>query len=430
LERALDNPVLPCYLQKKLDFSSQKTGSKVLEQRRHDIDWLRIVSMLIIFFFHNARFFDFMDWHLKNPEKSFGFQALVGFLSQWLMPIFILLSGAGSWFALGSKNSGQYLLDRVKRLLVPYYLIGFFILIPPQYYWEQVTHGRFSGGFFQFIPHYFHFPLDPQFMGFYLGFRPLFLSYWSGHLWFLHYLFILSLVALPLSIYLKSESGGMVIGRLAGLCHRRGGIYLFAIPVAVVQMALRATFPNYLWWADFAYWLIFFLIGYILPADERFTQTIKHNSWVSLVIGVVAMMLIFHLLIKPEYFEAWERHPSYTAGYLGYQALRSLNTWCWIVFVLAMGTKFLNFSNKIQAYCNEAVLPFYILHQTMILLIGFFVVQWRLGIMLKYLIISTTSMVLILVIYERLIRRFKVIRFLFGMKAGRRPAKNPAIETA
>jgi glucans biosynthesis protein C len=390
-----------------------------LEQRRYDIDWLRVAAMLIIFFFHNARFFDFMDWHLKNPDRSVGFQALVGFLSQWLMPIFFLLSGAGSWFALGSRNSGQYLRDRIKRLLVPYYLIGFFILIPPQYYWEQVTHGRFSGDFFQFIPHYFYTQV---------GFRPFFLAYWSGHLWFLHYLFIISLVCLPLLIYLKSETGRNLIARLGGLSHRRGGIFLFAVPIAIAQMALRAAFPHYLGWADFAYWLTFFLIGYMLPADERFTQAIKRNSWVSLIIGLVATELLFYLVFRRGYFDAWERHPSYTVGYLGYQTLRSLNTWCWIVFLLAMGTRFLNFNNKVLAYCNEAVLPFYILHQTMILVIGFFVIQWRLGIMVKYVIISSTSLASIMAIYQLLIRRFSVTRFLFGMKAGKRLAQVPALE--
>jgi surface polysaccharide O-acyltransferase-like enzyme len=201
---------------------------------------------------------------------------------------------------------------------------------------------------------------------------------------------------------------------------------LFAVPVALAQIALRAAFPRYLGWADFAYWLIFFLIGYILPADERFTQTIKINSWVSLATGVVATALLFYLVFKLGYFEAWERHPSYTAGYLGYQALRSVNTWCWIAFLLAMGAKFLSFSNKALSYCSEAVLPFYILHQTVILAIGFFIVQWRFGIVLKYVIISSSSLVLIMATYELFIRRVKVIRFLFGMKAANRPAENPA----
>ena len=372
--------------------------------------------MLIIFLFHNARFFDTLDWHLKNPDKYFGFTVFVGFLAQWIMPIFFLLSGAGSWFALEFKNSKHYLLERVKRLLVPFYLIGFLILIPPQYYWEQVTHGRFSGDFFQFIPHYFHFPFEPQFFGFYFGFNPNFMSYWPGHLWFLRYLFILSLITLPLMKYLKSESGRKLINKLAGLCYHRGGIFLFAVPIALVQIALRAAFPNYLSWADFAYWLILFLIGYILPADDRFTQAIKRNSMSSLIMGVVAFMLIGYLLSKPEYHDVLMVHPSYTVGYLGFQALSSLSTWCWIVFVFSIGTKFLNFNNKTLSYCNEAVLPFYILHQTIILTIGFFIIKWNLNVMLKYLIISTSSFALIMIIYELLIRRFKIIRFLFGMK--------------
>jgi glucan biosynthesis protein C len=388
-----------------------------LKQRRFDIDWLRTVTMLIIFFFHNARFFDNLDWHLKNSDKSFGFTVFVGFLAQWIMPMFFLLSGAGSWFALEFKNSKHYLLERVKRLLVPFYLIGFLILIPPQYYWEQVTHGRFLGDFFQFIPHYFHFPFEPQFFGIYFGFNPNFMSYWPGHLWFLRYLFILSLLTLPIMKYFKSESGRKLITKLAGLCDHRGGIFLLVVPIAVVQIALRAAFPNYLSWADFAYWLICFLIGYVLPADDRFTQAIKRNSWISLIMGVVAFMLMAYLLSKPGYFNTLLIHPSYTVGYLGYQVLCSLNTWCWIVFVFSIGTKFLNFNNKILSYCNEAVLPFYILHQTIILTIGFFIIQWNLNIMLKYLIISTSSFALIMVIYELLIRRFNITRFLFGMKA-------------
>jgi len=366
--------------------------------------------MLIIFFFHNARFFDFMDWHLKNAERSMGFMAFVGFLSQWLMPIFFLLSGAGSWFALEFRDSGQYLRDRVKRLLVPYYLVGLFILIPPQYYWEQVTHSRFSGSFSQFIPHYFHFPRDPQFFGF-----SLFLSYWSGHLWFLHYLFLFSLIALPLFLFLKSNSGRNLISRLAGLCEQRGGIFLFVTPVALIQIALRAKFPSYLGWADFGYWLVFFITGFILPADERFKQAIERTGGTSLAIGVTASLIIF-IGFAMGYTVAWEENPSYTPGYLSYQALRSLNTWCWIAFALAISSKFLSFRNRTLDYCSEAVLPFYVLHQTVILAVGYYVVQWNLNILLKYLIISTTSFVVVMTLYDLLIRRNTILRFLFGMK--------------
>jgi glucans biosynthesis protein C len=307
-------------------------------------------------------------------------------------------------------------LERVKRLLVPFYLIGFMVLIPPQYYWEQVTHGHFIGDFFQFIPNYFHFPTEPQLFGFYFGFHPTFLSYWPGHLWFLRYLFILSLITLPIMKYLKSESGRMLITKLAEFCYRRGGIFLFALPLALVQIVLRAAFPNYLSWADFAFWLVLFLIGYIIPSDDRFTQAIKLNSWISLIVGIFMFMLIVYLLNKSGYREALMIHPNYTAGYVVFQTISSLNTWCLIVFIFSLGVTFLNFNNNILSYCNEAVLPFYILHQTIILTVGFFVIQWNLNIMLKYIIISTSSFALIIIIYEFFIRRFNIIRFLFGMK--------------
>ena len=107
---------------------------------------------------------------------------------------------------------------------------------------------------------------------------------------------------------------------------------------------------------------------------------------------------------------------SYSPKALLFSALWGLNTWSWLIFILSAGIKRLNFSNKTLGYCNEAVLPFYILHQTVILVIGFFVVKWNLGMMLKYPIIAVSSMIVILAIYILLIRPINAVRFLFGMR--------------
>jgi len=98
------------------------------------------------------------------------------------------------------------------------------------------------------------------------------------------------------------------------------------------------------------------------------------------------------------------------------QALRGLLAWCWIIGLLGLGRRFLNFNNKFLAYANEAVLPFYILHHTVIYIIGFYIIQWSSNIGSKFIIISITSFTIIMAIYEILIRRINLLRFLFGMK--------------
>jgi hypothetical protein len=86
-----------------------------------------------------------------------------------------------------------------------------------------------------------------------------------------------------------------------------------------------------------------------------------------------------------------------------------------------MGARYLNFNHKVLAYGNEAVLPFYLFHQTIILAVGFFIIRWDMSILLKFLIIAAISFPLILVLYELFVRRFNIIRFFFGMRLKKKP---------
>jgi hypothetical protein len=94
----------------------------------------------------------------------------------------------------------------------------------------------------------------------------------------------------------------------------------------------------------------------------------------------------------------------------------SIGRWGWVFFVLSLGAKYLNFNRKALSYGNEAVLPFYILHQTIILCVGWFVIPLNMAIPGKYLIIVVTSFALIMILYELLVRRFNMVRFCFGMR--------------
>jgi glucan biosynthesis protein C len=92
------------------------------------------------------------------------------------------------------------------------------------------------------------------------------------------------------------------------------------------------------------------------------------------------------------------------------------NMWFWIVALLGYGQKYLSFSNRLLRYASEAAYPFYILHQTIIILVGYYVVQWNIGVWPKFLIIGVAALIGTLLVYDLAVRRTNLTRFLFGMK--------------
>jgi hypothetical protein len=383
-----------------------------MKERRYDIDWLRVLATLTIFLFHSAKFFDRIDWHLKNPQRSDAITLIVALLALWEMPLFFLLSGVGSWYALRSRSGGRFVLARVVRLLVPFYTVGIFVLLPPQFYMDKVTHGGYVSSIWEIIPPFFTGSSFKLLLN-----APYLTNLWPGHLWYLQILFNVSLITLPLLLYLRSESGRRLIDRLAGWCNHRGGIFLFLIPLLLVQLGLRALlgqgrYPQT--WTDAFVYAVFFLIGYLVPADKRFTESIKRHGWVSLALGTIGFVIVMGVFVNLGYSPLDIRVFSWT--YVFSQVTWSVASWCWLVFILSLSARYLNFNSKVLAYANEAVLPFYVLHQTVILLVGWFVIPWKMPILPKYLIISTSSFVLIMTIYELLIKRINPMRILFGMK--------------
>ena len=247
-----------------------------------------------------------------------------------------------------------------------------------------------------------------------------------GHLWFLQYLFLISLVTLPLLIYLKSEGGQRWIDRLAGWCNRRGGIFLFVIPLALILICFRFFFSGGRTWADLLWYATFFIIGYIMVADKRFTESIKRYGWVCLALWLVGFFGVLSIFILVFGYDPMPGNEPFSLIYVLYQIVYSIASWSAVVFMLSLGAKYLNFNNKVLAYANEAVLPFYLLHQTVILCVGWFVIPWNVGILPKYLIIVVVSFALIMALYELLIRRHNIVRFFFGMRPKKKPSATPA----
>jgi glucan biosynthesis protein C len=371
--------------------------------RLYYLDWLRVIAMFSIFLFHNNRIFTLGDCHISNLERSLASTIFEHTFNLWMMPLFFILSGAAINYSLKSRTVGQFVQERTTRILIPLVGVGIFILGPLQIYLDRLSHGEFTGNFFQFYPHYFD--------GLY-GFGGNFA--WMGvHLWYLMDLFLFSLVALPLFLPC-GKTGKSILSRLAGKLNNPWLVllvYLLFLGVASVVTNLAGLgFTEQMGSWDILSYFVFFIYGYLIFSNERIQDIVRRYCFATLI--TASLLTLAHLVLTFV--------PSLSSMYDSWPLdLRGLCTWSWIMALLGIGSRFLNHRNKFLDYANEAVLPFYILHQPLILSIGFFVVRWTLPIFAKYFIIASTSFVAIMVLYELLVRRINVLRFLFGMRLKR-----------
>jgi len=372
--------------------------------RVYYLDWLRVLAMIGVFLFHNARFYDaFSDWHIKNATTNFGATIFVAFMSPWMMPLFFLIAGAGTYYALSNRGAGQFIRERTLRILIPL-IFGMLVIVVPQAYYQALFRGELTSGYNLF-----------QIYGLYLTTLPEFNMF---HLWFLMYLFVFSIVTVPIFV------GGArnVVSRVAAAFDRPWAlVLLLVLPLAAADAFLS---QDGFWgsrmlsggWSIVAY-VQFFVFGYLIFANERIMIWIKKISWCALVAALVTAGILLAVfldqLVDPS---KWFGSPIYVAA----QSVQAMNTWCFLLAILGLGSRFLNRSNSFMTYANEAVLPFYILHQTVIISIGYYVVPTGLPVIVKYPIVALSSFAAIMLIYEVLVRRLGFLRFLFGMRVKRR----------
>ena len=295
--------------------------------------------------------------------------------------------------------------------------MGLFVLLPLQFYFEVSTNKGYSGNFWQAIPLYFASFTPPRITQWPATLLPL---PFFGHLWFLGYLFLISLMSLPLLLYLKSEQGRRWITQLSGWCNNRGGIYLFVIPLSLALIGLRRIFEGWHTWADFIWYAIFFVIGYMMAADNRFAESVRKHGWIYLALWIVGFSAT-GLLVLVFGYNPYPGKESFSLLFVFFQITWTITSWSAVAFVLNIGVRHLTTNNKLLIYGNEAVLPFYLFHQAIILWVGFYVIRWDISILFKLLIISVVSFSTIIILYELLVRHLNPVRFFFGMRPKRKP---------
>ena len=180
-------------------------------------------------------------------------------------------------------------------------------------------------------------------------------------------------------------------------------------------------------WNRFAYAPII-LYGFLFAADGRFRDAIHRHSKSALVLGILAFIAYFAfsgVLREVGNADPWT---DYDLGSVLLRFLKGITGWLWIVAIMGLAggarqrTQPLDpgrkpsLMDRVAEYAREAQLPFYVLHLTPVIVIGFYVVQWNVNTLVKYLVISLSSLVVTLVLYDIGVRRTRLTRFLFGMR--------------
>ncbi|NTU82919.1 MAG: acyltransferase family protein [Chloroflexales bacterium] len=391
--------------------------------RRYDLDWLRVLAILMIFIFHAGRFFDTRDWHIKNATQHDAVMFWTAFVASWIMPLIFVVSAASTFYALGTRGAGVFVKDRALRLLVPL-AVGVFTHVVLQEYLDQLTHAEFSGSFWAFYAPHFASVLGAD--GGINGMRLWRLAR-GLHLWYLIILFVFSVGFLPLLAWLRSDAGRRVYQRVGDVLALPGVVYLLAIPLlgalALARPDSLLLDPNpYANWNLLAY-AQFFLYGFVIATHAAVRRAVERSRWISLGVGALTAAGLIAA------FAGAIRLPG-ELQLLVTGVFFVLNGWLWVLATLGFASWYLTRTAPLLSYANEAVLPFYVLHQSALIVIGYFVVGWPIPDPLKFLVIAGGSFGLIMLTYEYLIRRVNVLRFLFGMRPLRRAPQPQVVRGA
>jgi hypothetical protein len=320
------------------------------------------------------------------------------------MPLLLFISGAGTYMALGKRTSKQFAGERFRRLFIPL-VFGIFVVVPPQIYYEHIKeytgYGEFYKTVFNFIPY-------PE------G------SFSWHHLWFILYLLVYSLLALPILKFLRSSRSTNFKHNMFKFLGSPAGILLIpSLFILITQIILRPYFPEETHalvndWAFFTFYFLFFLMGILSYSSPRLWEAIGANRkylLITMLFSIIPFYICyFHfrgLIQLPWSTDTIETTFDVTSIFV---------SWFTVITIIAFGQHYLNKPHPWLTKISEGLYPFYILHQTVIIAIGYYICQLDWSITDKYWTISFLTLISCTAFYLFIIRPFNVMRFFFGMK--------------
>ena len=344
-------------------------------ERRHDIDWLRVIAIGLLLIYHIAIIFQ--PWamfigFIRSDELMEGLWKPMTMLNVWRIPLLFYVSGMGVYFAIRKRNWRQLLLERSKRILLPF-IFGIIAIVPLH--------------MFIFQGHY-NLPL---------GYYPH-----PGHLWFLGNIFTYVLLLSPLFFYLKKhEDSRFTKGLSSFVSNPLGPLSLSAFFIIEALILKPQAFELYaLTWHGFFLGLLAVFFGFLFVySGKTFWQTVLTWRW--LYLGLAIVLYIIRLVVLEI------KAPGY---------LMAIESNLWILGVFGFGYKYLNRPSITLSYLSQAAYPVYIIHMFVLYAGAAIILPLQIPVLLKFIAIVVFTGVVCYLIYEFIIRRIGFLRPLFGLR--------------
>ena len=349
--------------------------------RRHDIDNLRWGMILLLFPFHAALVFDggefggFFVWLHKNTLLH----AFVTFVYPWFMALLFVLAGISARFSLMKRSHSAFLSERIRKLLVPL-LLGMLFLVPVQSYIADLFWNDYQGSYFSHLKIFF------TTFTYYTGYDG---SFTPSHLWFILYLFVYSLLLIPVKA---------LTDRVLPKKHKIRLPYFMLLLLFLLEYLFLplGNIPS----KSVGQYLFLFFAGYYVLFEEDAVRELEKYRLISLILFLLSGIAYTLLWCWYMYADPWM-----SLLYLGFG-------WCGILTLLGYGSRYFNHRTLCTAFLSKAAFSFYLLHMPIEVILSFFIVKLKLPDLVLFLLITLSSFFVTLflyllyrkLIYERILR--------------------------
>lgn len=371
--------------------------------RRNDLDWLRIIAFGVLIFYHVGVFYCSGHWHANSIHSGPAVDPLLRITSPWRLLLLFVISGVATRFMLDKTSTGPFLVSRCVRLLVPL-AFGAAVIVAPQTYIHLTRDLGDIGSYADFYGKYLTNTGEWVIHG-----QPLFTPQWS-HLWFVAYLFAFTLLVVVIGPWLKR-----VPARWAAPLVRWPLVLILPLAFLTVmqQFALPYFLPELRYFIDdwyyFGVFLSAVLFGYAIAKHEAFFELCERLRWPMLVSAVAAYLIPEIYRLSGDATLSWGQLNAAT------NVLRALQAWAMVLALFGFARKHLRRDGPMRRYLTDAIFPYYIIHQTTIVVAGHYLTALALPPWVEAPLLIAVTVASCIVGYE-IVRRVGFLRPLFGLK--------------